>query len=148
MLFGAIIVRCMVLAFRQSDRSAPGLQRNSERMRETKRGLTGRQRYSDVGRGRGRLIKVITKPQLVTLSHREGGKNKESKHPGASIPHLGRMEDVEWSAERYVCRKIPAHSNVNFLYYRKQLSTPLHQGIQQLRPVKEHIREFNIRDSE
>jgi hypothetical protein len=120
----------MVLAYRQSDRSVPGLQRNSERMRETKRGLTGRQRYSDVGGGR--LIKVITKPQLVTLSHREGGKNKESKHPGASIPHLGRMEDVEWSAEGYVGRKIPTHSNVKFLYYRKQLSTPLHQVIQQL----------------
>jgi len=51
MLFGAIIVRCMVLAFRQSDRSVRGLQRNSERMRETKRGLTGRQRYSDGGGG-------------------------------------------------------------------------------------------------
>lgn len=96
---GAVIARCMVLALRQSDRSVPGLQSNSVRMRGTKRGLTGRQRYSDVGgRGGGRLIKVITKPQLVTLSHREGGKNKESKHPGASIPHLGHMEDVEWAA--------------------------------------------------
>jgi len=82
----------------------------------------------------GRLIKVITKPQLVTLSHRVGGKNKESKHPGASIPHLGLMEDVEWSAERYVCRKIPAHSNVKFLYYRKEVSMLLHQVIQQLHP--------------
>jgi hypothetical protein len=51
MFFGAIIVRCMVLALRQAYRSAPGLQRNSERMRGTKRGLTGRQRYSDVGVG-------------------------------------------------------------------------------------------------
>jgi hypothetical protein len=44
------------------------------------------------------------------------------------------MEDVEWSAQKYVCGKIPAHSNVEFLYYTKQMSKPLRQAIQQLHP--------------
>jgi hypothetical protein len=78
----------------------PRIAASSERRRGTKRGVTGRQRYSDGGvRGTNQSHHKAAAGHTESLGGKGGGKNKESKHPGACTPHLGHMEVVDWATD-------------------------------------------------